>query len=323
MPSHASSPAVRPGEAAGVLRLLAYILLATILMVLDHRGSWLHVLRTQSEALVQPLWWVAGMPSRIGNALSENAVTRAQLAEDNARLRRELLLTSARNARLQTAAAENNRLRGLLDTAERRRLDVQLASVIDIDQDPARQRLLLDVGSNAGVHPGQTVIDAGGLMGQVIATTATTATVLLLADPDHAVPVLVARSGIRLIVYGTGHGDQLKLGDVPQSADVRVGDELLTSGLGGRFPPGLAVGKVAALHAGDARAFLEGDVIPAAQLDRGRDVLLLRGFKPAPVALPTAQAPVQSTLPSASLPPAAAAAGSRPPAAVTTTRRVP
>lgn len=315
MPSPASTSAVRPGEVAGVLRLLAYIILATVLMVLDHRGGWLHVVRTQAEAVVQPLWWLAGVPARIGSTLSENAQTHAQLTEDNARLRRELLLTSARNARLQTAAAENARLRGLLDTAQRHRLDVQLASVIDIDQDPSRQRLLLDVGSNAGVHPGQTVIDAGGLMGQVIATTPTTATVLLLADPDHAVPVLVARSGMRLIVYGTGRSNQLKLGDVPQSADVRVGDQLLTSGLGGRFPPGLAVGRVGALHAGDARAFLEGDVIPAAQLDRGRDVLLLRGFKP-PEALPEAAAAGQA---------AAGVAGASHPASVpvATTRPTP
>ncbi len=281
VPSHASSPAVRPGEAAGVLRLLAFIIVATALMVLDHRGGWLHAARTQAEVAVQPLWWLAGLPARIGNALSENATTRTQLAQDNARLRRELLLTSARNARLRTAAAENDRLRGLLDTAERNRLDVQLAGVVDIDQDPGRQRLLLDVGGNSGVRPGQIVIDAGGLMGQVISTTPTTSTVLLLTDPDHAVPVLVARSGVRLVVYGTGRSNVLKLGDVPMSADVRVGDELLTSGLGGRFPSGLAVGRIDAVRPGDSRAFLEGDVAPAAQFDRGRDVLLLRGYRPA------------------------------------------
>ena len=221
MPSPASSSAARPGDAAGVLRLLAFLILATALMVFDHRGGWLHAVRTQAETLVQPLWWLAGMPARIGNALSDNAATLGQLTEDNARLRRELLLAAARNARLRTAAAENDRLRGLLDTAARHHLDVQLAGVIDIDQDASRQRLLLDAGSRAGVHTGQTVIDAGGLMGQVISTTPGTATVLLLADSDHAVPVLVARSGVRLVVYGTGDSHLLKLGDIPQSADVR------------------------------------------------------------------------------------------------------
>ena len=197
MPSPASSSAARPGEVAGVLRLLAFLIVATALMVLDHRGGWLRSLRVQAEAVVQPLWWLAGQPARIGTALRENAVTHSQLADDNARLRQALLLTEARNARLRTAAAENQRLRGLLDSAERARLDVQLAGVLDLDLDPTRQRLILDAGSNSGVRVGQTVIDAGGLMGQVIALTPTTATVLLLTDPDHSVPVMVARTGVR------------------------------------------------------------------------------------------------------------------------------
>lgn len=272
-----------------MLRLLAYLLLATALMLLDFRGGWLRAMRAQAEALVQPLWWLAGQPARLGSSLRENAVTRSQLAADNARLREALLLTAARNARLRTAAVENTRLRGLLDSAARERLDVQLAGVLDVDLDPTRQRLLLDAGSSSGVRPGQPVIDAGGLMGQVIATTPTTATVLLLTDPDHAVPVMVARSGVRLMVYGTGRSDVLQLADVPLSADVRPGDELLTSGLGGRFPPGFAVGRIERLRADDSRAFLEADVTPAAQLDRGRDVLLLRGYKP--VAAPQSPSP--------------------------------
>lgn len=312
---HAGPSASRPGDIAGVLRLLAFLVLGVALMLLDHRGGWLRSTRVHAEAAVQPLWWLAGLPSRAGESLRENAVTRTQLASDNARLRQALLLTEARNARLRTAAAENARLRGLLDSAERGRLDVQLAGVIDIDLDPTRQRLLLDAGSGSGVRAGQPVIDAGGLMGQVIATTPTTATVLLLTDPDHAVPVMVARSGVRLVVYGTGRSDALRLADVPLSADVREGDELLTSGLGDRFPPGFAVGRVGALRADDTRAFLEADVAPAAQLDRGRDVLLLRGYKPAEAGAPAAAASTPAT--STAAPAASAASASAPPPAST------
>lgn len=273
--------------------------MASALMVLDYRGGWLRAARTQAEVAVQPLWWLAALPSNVGTGLREEAVTRSQLARDNERLRNALLVIAARNARMRTAAAENERLRGLLGSAQRGRLDVQLASILDIDLDPTRQRLLLDAGSNGGVRVGQVVIDAGGLMGQVIATTPTTASVLLLTDPDHAVPVAVARSGIRLVVYGGGRSDALHLADVPLSADVRPGDQLLTSGLGGRFPPGFAVGTVGALRPDDSRAFLEADVVPAAQLDRGRDVLLLRGYKPVPPAV---------SVPEASSAPVAAAA---------------
>ena len=280
MPPYAGPPAARPGDVAGVLRLLAYLVLAVVLMVLDHRGGWLGAARAQAEVAVQPLWWLAGLPSRAGVALREDAVTRSQLMRDNELLRNALLVSGARNARLQAAAAENARLRGLLASAERARLDVQLAGILDIDLDPTRQRLVLDAGSGDGVRIGQAVIDAGGLMGQVIAATPTTATVLLITDPDHAVPAVVARSGVRLMVYGSGRSDALQAADVPLSADVRAGDVLLTSGMGGRFPPGFAIGTLQALRPDDSRAFLEGEVKPAAQLDRGRDVLLLRGYKP-------------------------------------------
>lgn len=284
MPPYAGPSATRPGDVAGVLRLLAYLVLAVVLMVLDHRGQWLQAARNRAEVGAQPLWWLASLPSRLGTGLREDAVTRTQLARDNHVLRNALLISGARNARLQTAAAENLRLRGLLGSARRSRLDVQLAGIIDIDLDPTRQRLLLDAGSGSGVRVGQAVIDAGGLMGQVIATTPASATVLLITDPDHAVPVVVARSGVRLVVYGTGRSDVLRATDVPLSADVRPGDVLLTSGLGGRFPPGFAVGTLGVLVPDDTRAFLEADVAPAAQLDRGLDVLLLRGYQPVPAA---------------------------------------
>ena len=307
MPPYAGPPAARPGDVAGVLRLLVYLVLAVVLMVLDHRGGWLRAARSQAEIAVQPLWWLAGLPSRAGTALREDAVTRTQLMRDNKVLRNALLVSGARNARLQAAAAENARLRGLLASAERGRLDVQLAAILDIDLDPTRQRLVLDAGSGDGVRIGQAVIDAGGLMGQVIATTPTTATVLLITDPDHVVPAVVARSGVRLMVYGGGRTDMLRAADVPLSADVRAGDVLLTSGMGGRFPPGFAIGTVGALRPDDSRAFLEGQVTPAAQLDRGRDVLLLRGYKPVPAQAATSTTPVQAP-PSPAVPPAPQAA---------------
>lgn len=287
VPSYASSPAHRSGEVAGVLRLLAFLVLSVALMVLDHRGNWLQAARAQAEIAVQPLWWLASLPSRLGTGLREDAVTRHQLALDNRVLRKALLISGARNARLQASAAENARLRGLLASAERGRLDVQLASVLDIDLDPTRQRLVLDAGSAAGVSVGQVVIDAGGLMGQVTALTPTSANVLLITDPDHLVPAVVARSGVRLMVYGSGSSDVLLATDIPLSADVRAGDVLLTSGLGGRFPAGFAIGTLDALQPDDSRAFLQGKVTPAAQLDRGRDVLLLRGYKPAPASKPS------------------------------------
>jgi len=275
VPPYAGPPvASRQGDAASPLRLLAYLALAITLIVLDDQAGWLARLRAQANVLVQPVWALAGLPGKLGTQVKDNAASHGQLVEENRALRNKLLIANARLTRLQTAALDNAQLRELLNVAERSGLDVQLAPILDIDLDPVRQRLVLAAGSRDGVHLGQAVIDAGGLMGQVIATTGSNATVLLLTDPDHAVPVTVARNGVRLIVYG--RGDTLELRDIPLSAGVEVGDEIVTSGLGGRFPAGFPVGKITALRPDDTHAFLVGELKPAAQLDRGRDVLLLR-----------------------------------------------
>ena len=137
----------------------------------------------------------------------------------------------------------------MLGASEQGSLDVQLAPVLDIDLDPTRQRLVLRAGSRAGVRTGQTVIDAGGVVGQIIETAPLQSTVLLLTDPDHAIPVAIARNGVRLVAYGTGSADRLALASVPLSSDVKVGDILVTSGLGGRFAAGFPVGTITALQA--------------------------------------------------------------------------
>lgn len=273
-----STPA-RTGDVAGTLRLLAFLALSFALMVLDHRGGWLTQGRQQASLLVQPLWMAAGWPGRIAGRLYDDAGTMSQLSSENRRLRNDLLVQKARMARMRAVADDNIRLRALLDAAQRSSLDVQLAPILDVDLDPSRQRLVLDAGSGDGVSVGQSVIDAGGLVGQVIATTPMHATVLLLTDPSHAVPVAVARSGVRLVAYGEGRGDELRLPSIPLSSDIEVGDLLVTSGLGARFPAGFPVGTIIDLQPDDSRAFLVGSVRPAAQLDRGREVLLLR--KPA------------------------------------------
>ena len=286
MAAFAGSPAARPGDVTGTLRLLAYMALAIALIVLDHRGGWLVQLRARGEMAVQPLWWLASLPARVGQGVRDDASTRASLADENRILRNALLISGARLSRLQAAAAENARLRGLLGAGQRGGLDVQLAPILNIDLDPTRQRLVLDAGSRDGVQVGQTVIDAGGLLGQIIAVEAGSATVLLITDPDHAVPVVVARTGVRLVVYGKGRSDRLELANIPLSSDIRRGDVIVTSGLGGRFPAGFPVGTVESLAPDLSHAFLVGRLKPAAQLDRGRDVLLLRqgAALPAPAA---------------------------------------
>ena len=236
----------------------------------------MHRLREQAGIVAEPVRAVAGLPGQVAGDTIDNVATATQLARRNRELRRELLIAQARIARLSTVIADNSRLRALLDAAQRGGLDVQLAPILDVDLDPTRQRIVLDAGTRDQVREGQSVIDAYGLLGQVTRVGPLQSDVLLITDPDHAVPVAIARNGVRLVAYGTGRSDLLALENIPLSSDVRVGDSIVTSGLGGRFPPGFPVGRIVALRPDESRAFLEGDVRPAAQLDRGREVLLLR-----------------------------------------------
>ena len=156
-----------------------------------------------------------------------------------------------------------------------------MAGIVDIDLDPFRQRLVLDAGAKDGVQVGQALIDSGGVMGQVVEAQPHRSVALLITDPDHAVPVQIARSGLRTIAFGTGRSDRLLLPNIPQSADVKVGDVLITSGIGGRFPAGFPVATITRLKPDQLRLFVVGEALPAAHLDRGNEVLLIGNLPPA------------------------------------------
>jgi rod shape-determining protein MreC len=262
-------------SALSTLPLLLYLAMATGLMVADHRHGYGPIARQKMVLVTEPLWWLASAPMRLFRATQENLVLRSQLQEDNLRRRRQLEVAIARIHRLNAVADENVRLRQLLGGTRGYSLNVQMVGIIDIDLDPFRQRLVLDAGSDSGVRIGQALIDSGGVLGQVVEVTHDRATALLITDPDHAVPVQVARSGLRTIAYGTGHSDQLVLPNIPQSADIRKGDVLITSGIGGRFPAGFPVGVITKLRADQLRLFVIGDAQPSAHLERGNEVLLI------------------------------------------------
>ena len=274
--AYPGSTASRLSESAGgTLPLLAYLALAITLMVADQRGGFASQARQKLSVLAEPVWWLAASPGRLAEGAGRLASTHTDLHNENLRLTRELQVSASRLHRLVAVADENQRLRELLGGTRGYRLSAQLVGIIDIDLDPSRQRILLDAGSDEGVVVGQAMIDAGGVLGQVIEVTPRRATALLLTDPDHAIPVQVTRSGLRTIAFGTGRTDQLRLPNIPQSADIRVGDRLVTSGIGGRFPAGFPVGVVQSLHPDDTRLFVVAEARPAARLDRGLEVLLV------------------------------------------------
>lgn len=274
--AYPGSPAARLSDSAGgTLPLLAYLALATMLMVADQRGGFGAQARQQLSIVAEPVWWLAAAPGRLAEGTSDLFTSRAQLQHDNQILRQELQVNSSRLHRLAAVGEENQRLRELLGGTRGYKLSAKLVGITDVDLDPSRQRILLEAGSDDGVVVGQAMIDAGGVLGQVVEVTPRRATALLLTDPEHAIPVQVARSGLRTIAFGTGRTDRLRLPNIPQSADIRVGDRLVTSGIGGRFPAGFPVATVESLHPDDTRLFVVAEARPSAHLDRGLEVLLV------------------------------------------------
>jgi len=273
-PGNASGPLFAEGG-TGTLRLLAYLALAVVLMVVDFRGGYLDQLRAWLSLLNEPLYRIAAAPAQLADGLRDNFGQRRDLAANRDALSAELLVARAQLARMESVQRENERLRALLGGARGLSLRVQLASLADIDLDPFRHRILLDRGAREGVREGLAIIDAEGLVGQITQVSPLRSTAMLISDPSHAVPVQVQRSGLRTIAFGTGDLDRLVVPNIPQSADIRVGDLLLTSGIGGGFPAGIHVARISDLAPDDTRLFVVASARPVAALDRSGEVLLV------------------------------------------------
>ncbi len=267
-------------------------LVSLLLMTLDQRTSLVAPLRDGLALLVEPIQRLAGLPGSMAVRLREDWAGRERLLADNRRLRRTLRELRLRQQKLEALEAENARLRRLVGAAQRLAPQrVEIAELIAVDLDPYRQVVLIDRGSLQGVYEGQPVLDDAGVMGQVIEVAPDTALVILVSDPSHAVPVQIPRNGLRSVAAGTGRPDRLHLLYIPNSADVRVGDQVTTSGLGGRFPADYPVGVVTAVEHRPGEPFAEITARPLARLDRSREVLLLWWRSPQD------QAPARSPVP--------------------------
>lgn len=252
------------------------------LMVVDHRYHHLEALRSWLSVATYPLPLLADLPVTGTRWLSAVFATRSSLKQENARLREENLKLLARQQKLDAIQAENARLRDLLDSSFKVSDRVLIAELSSVDLDPYKQQVVIDKGSLSGVFEGQPVLDAEAVMGQVVHVTPYTATVLLVTDASHAIPVQVLRNGLRSIAVGTGQINQLELPYLPNDSDIQADDLLVTSGLGGKFPPGYPVARVAQVLRAPDLPFAEVIAEPLAHLDRTREVLLVWTVDPLP-----------------------------------------
>jgi rod shape-determining protein MreC len=246
-----------------------------VLIVLESTTRLLEPARGVLGTLVTPLQLVAEFPYQLSGQVSDVVASRDTLRRRTADLEQRLLELSQVAQQFEALSAENERLRELLGSRARLPAEVLIAEIIGILPAPNTHQVIIDKGSGADVKLGDAVIDAAGLFGQVIEVSRFTSRVMLLTDVNHAVPVQVNRNGVRSIAGGTGQFDRLQLENVSVTADIREGDLVETSGLGGRFPRGYPVGRVDAVLIEPTSAFAVVTVRPLAELDRTRHVLVV------------------------------------------------
>jgi rod shape-determining protein MreC len=261
------------------------VLVCLVLMYFDQKDGWGDRIRYGLQAAAYPIQVTIGSPRLMWNAASEFFRSRASLREENAALERQVRELSLRSMRLEALDQENTRLRGLVEAPPPLVNETQLVQVVNEDLGRLRQRLTIDAGHDAGLFRSQTIIDARGLIGQLAQVGPWSSEVMLITDPEAAVPVEVVRSGVRTLAMGTGRDDLLNLPLLPATADVRVGDKLVTSGLGMVFPAGIPVGTVTESRREPDKLLAIVSARPAARLAASRQLLAL-WFNPAHPAAP-------------------------------------
>jgi rod shape-determining protein MreC len=295
--SHDSRPIIGRGPPLGAT-FLTLALASVALMVADTRYHQLERVREWLSAAAYPVQVAVDLPFRAWNWLTGSFADRGRLREANLELTARLRLANLQLQRFAALEDENRRLRDMRENSAGIADRVLVASIMNVDLDPFRHRVLLDKGARDGVFKGQAVLDAEGIFGQVSQVHAETAEVILITDAEHAIPLQSNRSGLRTIAVGTGDSGRLSLPFVTVESDLKAGDLLISTGIGGVFPRGYPVAEVTRVDRTAAATFALVDARPTSQLDRNREVLLVWFTAPAAPQEPAADTPASTEAPS-------------------------
>ncbi len=257
------------------VRLLVLAVLAVALMVVDARFDLLKPARKQAALVLMDAYWITDLPGRLWEGVASQFGSRTELVAENEKLKTENLLLQGRMQKLAALTEQNVRLRELLNSSALVNEKVEVAELIGMDPNPFTHRIIINKGERDGVVLGQPVLDARGLMGQVVELMPYTSRVLLLTDTTHSIPVQVNRNGLRAIASGTGNPERLELRHVADTADIKEGDLLVSSGLGQRFPAGYPVATVKEVIHDSGQPFAIVRAVPTAALNRSRYLLLV------------------------------------------------
>jgi rod shape-determining protein MreC len=264
--------------------MIVLVIASIVLMTVDHRWHSLELARSAFSGILYPLQYTIDLPIRLFYWADEALSTQQSLLEKNREFEARHLENRVQLQKLDIIEKENERLRKLLGAIPKTTERLLISEIINVDLDPYKQLILLNKGSNSDVYQGQPIIDAQGVMGQVVHVGPMSSTAVLITDASHAIPVQVNRTGLRAIAFGSGKIDQLNLRHLPHNVDIKEGDLLITSGLGGVFPPNFPVAVITRIERPAGEPFATIEAMPHALLDKSREVLLVWRNEPAPVA---------------------------------------
>jgi rod shape-determining protein MreC len=274
-------------------RLAIALSFSVIAMFVDTKVESVSTFRAYLTSIVSPLQYIADMP---GAALSWSVsrfTSRQNLLEDNEALTSQITLMNEQLQRFQILQQENQNLRKLLDAPVQQEMHKMIAQLMAVDNNPYSHQIVINKGAIDGVYTGQSVLDESGIIGQVIEVGTTNSRVLLISDVTHAIPARISRNNVTLIVSGIGDVNELSLEHVPHSTDMKEGDLLISSGLGNVFIQGYPIGVISSIVRDESQPFAQVKVVPSAQLDRIKYLLLLWPNDIAPTESIPAEAPTQ------------------------------
>ena len=266
---------------SATFRMVVLVVASIVLMTVDHRWHSLELARSALSSIIYPLQYTIDLPIRLYYWSDEVFSSRQTLLEKNREFEARHLENRVQLQKLDIIEKENARLRELLSATSKTTERLLISEIINVDVDPYRQLILLNKGSSSGVYQGQAIMDAQGIMGQIVHVSPLSSTAMLITDASHALPVQIDRTGLRTNAFGTGKMDQLNLHYLPHNIDIQVGDTLITSGLGGVFPPNYPVARITEVERPAGEPFATVVAIPLAQLDKSREVLLVWRNDPA------------------------------------------
>jgi rod shape-determining protein MreC len=250
-------------------------MISIALLVTEHRSQKLDSVRGMLSYAVDPIKYLVDIPTSVLTNVADNLGSYAALVTENSHLKDEQLVQKSQLLRFEALEKENIRLRALLENSYKLGDQVLIAELLSINMEPYKQIVVVNKGTYFGVHPQQPVVDANGVVGQIFRSMPLSSEVMLITDLNHAIPVQVNRNGLLTIAVGSGQINRLKLPFLPGNADIRPGDLLVTSGLGGTFPRGYPVAVVDDFTSQANKPFANITATPTAQLDRNRELMIV------------------------------------------------